>query len=444
MGWLRMMWFVLGLGSELQIVASLSMTEVYVLIAAVVLFPQEYSHMKRTGVHVFLWLALLVIVGGLLSIPVHPPPAYFAIRKFATVAIIPCVIIVTHSFLRRCPDGFKWFFVGAAISLLLCTFVFRQAVEVATMGDSAEMIMEGPIYWIRRVKAFVLLPTIGWYMKVPTWFSILAYGFMIVFSMVTTASGRSTALGMFGAILLIVLGGKSQRRMRAIGKHFFFWMFVSAIVVLCLNKTYSSFARSGLLDEEATKKYERQTRGGSDVWHLLMGGRAEAIAPFYLTATEDPIFGLGLCPLDDGHRYAEFLMRFGVQEDYEEYVGYLRIVMQHGGGWLHLPGHSYMGGFWMTYGIFGLVFWIYVCFVLIRYIARDAWAVPEWYGWLACGIPSLVWAIFFSPFAARVTAPMLIVGCLLARAVRLGRIRFQFDNDSMPGVHMIPPNRTLL
>lgn len=420
-------WFLLGLGSELQIVASLSMTEVYILVASVILFPREYFEMRKTGVVGVFWMSVLVIVGGILSVFVHPTVWYFVLRKMATVVLVTCAIVVMHYYLRRCPDGFKWFFVGGAISIILCTFVFRQSVEVTTMGDDAELIMEGPIYWIRRIKAVVMLPMTGWYLKVPLAISIATPIIMAIFSMVTTTSGRSTALGMLGALFFVLLGRKSQRRIQLLGKHFVLISVLSVVFVFVVNEIYKQLAVGGYLGPEAAKKYERQTRGGTDIWHVLMGGRAEAIAPFYITAVEDPFWGLGLCPIDDGSRYERFLEKFGAVEDYEEYVKALRYRMEMGMSLHFMPGHSYMGGFWMTYGISGLIFWIYVCFILIRYIMKDAWVAPFWFGWLACGTPSLLWAIFFSPFAARITVPMMIVACLLARAIRMGKMRLPLN-----------------
>lgn len=415
-------WLLLGLGAEFQIYFSLSFTEIYVFLAAVIMLPKEYVHMRETGVIGLFWLSILVILGGVISMFIYPTDSYFVMRKMATVVLVTCAIVVSHSYLRRDPDGFKWFLLGDAISMVLCTFIFKQSVEVATMGVSSELIMEGPIYWIRRVKLIAMLPVSGWYLNIPIGVSVAAPAFMAVFSMIITTSGRSAALGALGFLVIAILGRKSQKSMMKMGRRFFMLIILGCISVFLLNHVYRSLALSGVLGEEATKKYESQTKGGTDVWNLLMGGRADSIAPFYLTAKEDPIFGLGLSPIDDGHRYANFLQRYGSEEDYQNYIGSIEHNAMNGRYGFFMPGHSYMGGFWMTYGIFGLLFWIYVCYVLLRYFARDAWAMPAWYGWLACGLPSLFWAIFFSPFAARVSVPMVIVACLLARAIRQGKM----------------------
>ena len=65
--------------------------------------------------------------------------------------------------------------------------------------------------------------------------------------------------------------------------------------------------------------------------------------------------------------------------------------------------------------------------MLVRFLKDDAAVVPQWYGWLVCGIPGLMWHIFFSPFAERVTTALLLVACLMARAVRLGRFALPYE-----------------
>ena len=52
-----------------------------------------------------------------------------------------------------------------------------------------------------------------------------------------------------------------------------------------------------------------------------------------------------------------------------------------------IPAHAYITEFWLWYGVFGLLFWLYVIFVLARYLWQDCWAVPQWFMWIAASIP---------------------------------------------------------
>ena len=59
-------------------------------------------------------------------------------------------------------------------------------------------------------------------------------------------------------------------------------------------------------------------------------------------------------------------------------------------------------------------------YVIYRYLKFDAYSVPQWFFWLAAGVPSFLWALCFSPFSSRIGTPLWVVGMLMARAVRLG------------------------
>jgi hypothetical protein len=66
---------------------------------------------------------------------------------------------------------------------------------------------------------------------------------------------------------------------------------------------------------------------------------------------------------------------------------------------------------------------MYVLYVVFRYLRYDACAMPQWFFWLAAGVPGFMWALLFSPFNSRVGLPLWVVGMLMARAVRQGKYR---------------------
>ena len=227
--------------------------------------------------------------------------------------------------------------------------------------------MGGPIYWIRRIGGFITLPAKGWYLQVPLWLSCCCYAFMIVFSMVTTTSGRSAALGALGAIALILLGGKSQRRMQSVGRHFILFAIMGFLSLLLINKVYMVLALNGTLGEDARSKYEAQTKLGRGLWGVIMGGRCDSIAPFFICAQHFPVLGAGLMAEDTSNYYYEFLLKYGAPDDFEKLMRTMsesaekRLIRI-------IPGHSCMGSFWTMYGLPGLIFWVYICFVVLRYL----------------------------------------------------------------------------
>ena len=124
-------------------------------------------------------------------------------------------------------------------------------------------------------------------------------------------------------------------------------------------------------------------------------------------------------------KYEDFFKNFGYSlkyGTYEDYENILRVEAdaRERGQQSLIPCHAYITEFWLWYGISGLLFWLYVLFVFARFLRQDCWVVPQWYMWLAAGIPGYCWGIFFSPLGERAVSMMFIVACLMARAVRLG------------------------
>ena len=107
-------WFLFGLGGQLQIVASLSITELFVFVAAPFLFFNERVHMKRNGIMPFFSLSLALVFGCVVAcIANHTAPNY-ALRGMAVCCLMPCAIVVTHWMLRKDLSELKWSFVSGA------------------------------------------------------------------------------------------------------------------------------------------------------------------------------------------------------------------------------------------------------------------------------------------------------------------------------------------
>ena len=419
-------WLLLGLGSEMQIVASLSFTELFAVVAGPWLLIKYHWQMKRDGVMPFFLLSLCVFMGCVIACFVNQTAFIFALRGYAVTSIIPCAIIVSYWMLRQNPNGFKWYLLGAALSLVLSTFFFQKSVELTQLaagqsGKSAvSAIVAGPIFWVGRLREFLLLLTKGWYLHTPIVWDVFAATFMALFALLTTVSGRSASLSAFAFVAVVIIGGKSLITMRKrLCKHLGLIVILAVFGIFVAKTGYEIAATRGWLGEKALAKYEKQTKGNKSLMALLLGGRMESFCG--LTACVDkPIVGFGPWAIDDGGYKENFLRKYGTVEDVEAMnraeafnPSYLQLI----------PCHAYITEFWLWYGIFGLIFWLYVVFVLIRYLRQDCWAVPQWFAWLACSVPGYFWGEFFSPLNNRFTPFLFVVACLMARAVRLGRFQ---------------------
>lgn len=419
-------WFLFGLGTQLQIIASLSFTELFVFAAAPFIFLKEKDYMRRNGMMTFFYLSLLVVVGCVVACIANHSAPIFVLRGMAVTCLLPCTIIVGHWMLRRDMGGFKWMLIGVALSSILCTFIFQKHGEVAQLAggvsgsDATEAIMSGPIYWISRLGNMLNAIPKGWYLQCPTIVSIGVPLFMVGFSMLTTASGRSAALGAIGTAALILIAGKRRETIRRrLCSKFGLWCCIAVVGIFSMHTLYRVAATQGWLGEEALLKYEQQTQGDTSIKQLLLGGRMESFCGL-IACVDKPIVGFGPWAEDIEGYTGEFLSKYGTYEDYEQYVKTREWNLLKGNTSHMIPVHAYITEFWLWYGVLGLVFWMYIIFVLLRYLRQDCWAVPQWFMWIAASIPGYFWGIFFSPWSDRVGGIVFVVACLMARAVRIG------------------------
>ncbi len=425
-----LVWFLLGMGAQFQIVASLSMTELFVLFAAPLLIFREYSKMKRNGVLPLFVLSLFVVIGCICSCVVNRVSFYAALRGGATTCLISCAIIVSHWILRRDLSGFKWFLIGNALSFFFSAFVFQHSVELTMLADGrvgssavVDAIMSGPIFWTTRLSSIIGAVLKGWYLQLP---SVVCGGVPLIlalFAVLTSESGRSIALGLIAMSMIVFIGGKSPERIkRLVCRRLWLLIGVSIMCLFIVNHTYRYAALTGLMGEKSRIKYEKQSHGSDSIAKLLLTGRMDSFCGL-LACIDRPIFGYGPWAIDDYGYISTFMRKYADAEDYRDYVELTRFYSTQGAVPIRLiPCHSFITQFWLWYGVSGLIFWIYVLFVLFRFLRQDCFAVPQCYMWLAGGVPSLIWSIFFSPFPERFGPMLFIVACLMVRAVRRGTL----------------------
>lgn len=421
---LTWLWFLLGLGSETQVIASLSFSDAIVLFAAPFLLPKVYTSMRRDGLLTLWILSLLQVIGCAVACAVNRCEALFVVRGLAVTCIISSTVIFGYWIIRADPYGFKWMLLGVAISLVVCTFVFQHSGEISAAGGvggeaAVDSIVSGPLFWISRIGAFLTLPTRGWYIHTPIILDIIIIIIMVIFSMLSSASGRSFALGLLGMAALILIGGKNIKTMKRLGRHFFFFCALAVVGIFIVNTAYRVSALNGWLGEKSREKYERQSNGSTSILRLIIGGRAESFIGLF-ACCDKPIVGWGPWARDVNDYYGRFTLEYGTEEDVERMMRNRAYLASRGlvrEAFL-IQCHSYITQFWLWYGVFGLMFWLYVVFVIIRYLKSDAWAVPQWFGWIAAGVPAYLWNVFFSPFGHRVVNVLFIVACLMARAAR--------------------------
>lgn len=416
---LSLLWFVMGLGSQLQVFFSLSITECIVIALFPFCFMQTYARMRRNFLSVLMWLAFLQVIGCGVACLANSCNFQQTSRGFMVVGLILMTIPVAFWMLSNDFEGIKWWVVGGAISVILSTFVFQTAVEQVMYGGTAE-IMKGPLFWISRLSVTLTIPCRGWYLQTPHIYSWGISLFLACFAMLTSTSGRSSSIAALGVAAICFFGGKTRRSIKKFMKKFALYGFIGFIGLFALNKTYRYLALNGHLAEGAKEKYEKQTHGSSSIVRLIVGGRGDSIAGLW-ACVDKPIVGWGPWALDEGGYYRRFLEKYGNPDDYEEYAKWEIAASMKGTPYRLMPAHSHITYFWLSFGIFGLVFMLYAGFVAVRFIIQDCHVAPRWFFLLACGIVGFLWGLLFSPFIGRVGFPIYLVQLLMIRAIRKGR-----------------------
>lgn len=433
---LNLVLFLLGLFSmtQIRIIGAIGISEIPIFIIAPFMFLKDYRTLKVDGFLPIIWLSLLTCGGNCIASYMNETHIVYAIKGFATPYSIFAVVVVLHRLLRDNLMGYKWLLIGIAFSLIVNIFVFQQDAELSAFADGAVGIEAGrriaqtsAIFWTSRIRPFVELPMSAWYTQVPLGVSVMLIFFFVVFSAVTTASGRGFAATAMASVVLLMVGRKKRKHMQFFKQHFGLFVVGCCAVSIILTTVYKAAAQSGLMGEQSRDKYERQMEDRKGVLGLLQGGRGEVFIG--LTACVDkPIFGYGPCPIDKNDYVKRYYEKYGTSRQWNEFISYDDYLSSIGRARCYvIPAHSHLISFWLYYGIIGLVLWVYVLYLIVIYFKRYVDVVPQWFGYMAVTLPTLVWSIAFSPYGYRVATPLTICLLLFSRAISRGMIRPSFE-----------------
>lgn len=427
--------FLLGTFSmtEIRVIGNMAIAEIPIFLCAPFLLIKNYAQLREDRFHVCVNLILFAMVGCVMSSLYNHTQFPLFLRGFATLYSILANLLMFHHLLRKNLNGARWFLIGVALSSIISIFVFQKGVDIygriggQEVGESAaEAVMGGALFWVGRVGAFVLLPIRAFYLETPLVYSIVTPFIYAVFCIFVTSSGRSAALGVIGASLLIWIGGKSERKISFIGKHFLIFCVLAIFIGLFAKIGYSYLAKNGVLGEKQQEKYLHQTTQGNSVIAMLRAGRAE----FFIglnAVLEHPLVGYGPWPLDTYGFAQDYMNKYATAEDLEQYNRGLAYMASQGIYARFIPAHSSILGFWITYGLPGGIFWMYVLYLFFQLFKKFLTAIPQWYGFFVLAIPTMLWHIFFSPFGARVERTFVIACVLIARAVYQGKINIPYN-----------------
>lgn len=190
---------------------------------------------------------------------------------------------------------------------------------------------------------------------------------------------------------------------------FFGIVLLGALTSNLLLMAYGDLASQGLLGAAAREKYYMQS-GGTGVG-LLLGGRPESLVSIQ-AIWDSPILGHGSWAKDPyyTHLFQAKLRSVGllVPDDYRD-IGKMTEFL--------IPTHSHLLGSWVEAGILSLPFWFWT--ILLAFSALYSAIRVHWQPNVLVALVSLsmMWDVFFSPFASDARILKAIEICVLVCAV---------------------------
>lgn len=429
--------FLLGLGSGLRIhfIGLISFGELAVFAIAPFLYFTHRREFKRVGFNTFFLLVALLIAGTIVSSIYNHTWMFACFKQCAVWYSIFAFSVVLFILLKDDFRGLGWVALGAFIASIVVIWAFNpslyvnESIGTASIDDqTAEEVVAGVRFWNTRITALLRLPVLSAnFLNLPTAYPLIALPLAGMLSFFLSISGRSDGLISLFAAFLIALVGKSRKRMMFLGRHMVMFFVMLIVVVVISKSAYKYAAIRGILGEHARNKYYAQTSGGDSVLRLLMGGRAEFFVGMR-AVLDHPIMGFGCQATDDKDYWADFIYKYGELEDYQLYLRLSERARSYGIMPL-IPVHSYLVGFWGNAGIIGLVFCGYILYLVYVFFKRYAQVVPQWYGYFACMIPSLMWGVFFSPYGHGIGMPLLFTCLLMVKAVGDGKMALPMEME---------------
>jgi hypothetical protein len=331
---------------------------------------------------------------------IAPIYSIFSVTVCATVLLVDDI------------SRFRWFLVGSFISALIASFVFTPAGVMVMAEKTSESAIvtafDYSAWYYGMIGALFFLPVKLAYPVLPLWISLgLVTGGAI---MQLLLGGRAAFLIALVSLVFLWFGRRTRfRNYQPQRLPVILLFFIMLLVGVIAKGVYAVVVTSGYMGDQALGKYEAQTKTGSSAWSLLLAGRGSTFAGFF-AALDKPFLGHGSKALDTAGYYQAFVDKYGDAKDardmYESYgrkgIGYI-------------PAHSQIIAAWLWHGLGGLLFWLYVVWLLYKNASVWMWYVPGIIGWFSLVVPGMIWNVIFSPLGARTGFAVTLTCLLLAR-----------------------------
>lgn len=408
--------FLIGLFSSTQIYVGgyTAISELFLVLLMPLNLAKNFRIFSKDRCSAFLWL-LFLWMGGVIFTDfwTHNSIPAFIRGMIPPLGILSSLVCI-YPLLKKNPDGLRWYFVGAALSGVISTFVFQHGSDIENAAvltgemTATESIIGSKLYWVARVNDFMGLPVKGWYLSTPLPVSIGLLFYMAVHALVT--GGRSSFLVSFLSVAIVAMGRQSRIKMMWMKKNLPI-VLLGLILFLSMAKfVYSKAATIGLMGEKELEKFEEQAKGRS-AFETLMKSRGEFFIALF-AIKDHPIIGHGSHAMDYNGYVINHIIKYGAEEDFER-----NLRLQNMRGIRTIPAHSHIMCYWLWAGIPGLLPWLYILCLLWKTLTKRMYVYPPYFGCLAILIPASFWHIFFSPLSSRIGMGVLVAMCFIVQTM---------------------------
>ena len=427
--------FLLGLGcaTKVYFLGTIAFSELAIFFISPLLLLKYWDRMRQEGFLLFIYMLGFMTMGMFISAYFNHSPFPYILKLFAVFYGMFAYYVIFYILLHDNLKGIGWFFLGSFLSGIITIWAFNPTANVYASGFAyignaeAESVIQGPLFWIGKVRGLGQLPILAAYLKTPIVYSIITPILFVAFAMMFSVSGRAQSMCVLVSGVMIFIGRKSRRRMKIIGRNFIWFVLIGMFVLFAYKVVYSYAASNGHLGEAARTKYENQTDRGNDIVSMLVSGRTEFFIA--LSAIVDrPIIGFGTRAADIYGYTEKFLVEYGTEQDMKGY--FLALQRNAALGLVRsIPTHSHIMSAWLWCGLPGLIFFLWVLYVMFSHLRRYASVVPQWYGYFSIAIPSMAWSVFFNPFVERTSLPLVMVLMFYAKAIGDGKMRLPIEME---------------
>lgn len=383
--------FFAGLISTLFIptpVGIIAMLDMAAYFLAIPIFIMNYSrypkHFRR-----LLTLAVLWVVNAVITDCYRGTPFMIAFKAEMILVDAVCLLVVGGWVISLAPRAFMWFIAGVAISAVISLYKFQNGAFLSLAivngytgkGGAGAYLIEkqtNPLWANMFIMAGVF--ALRRFAKLPWPICLASFPAAGIYLLMHGGS-RSGCLNSICGGIVATLYVYWPKLFVTIFKRKVL-LFVSVIIAaFVFNATYLMLARNGVLGETGYRKIEEKASGQSS----FLDDRNDIIIdwPFLWRS---PIMGAG----------AEKIDRWG-------YIGRNDWInlQNKDGTWIErdrFADHSCIVGAWVVNGLFGLLFWAYVLWLMAEFLNEKTFVMGSDGPFYLRALMSIVWAILFSPF----------------------------------------------